>query len=295
LEIKLEKTNIIKKTYKIKVKNFNLKYTIESGQFFYFEKINDYYYIIERDKIFKIKQEGDFLYTYFNKNCSINYIINFLNIKDENSYEKIIKNEKDKLLKEGMKKYYGLRIIKQDPFQCSISFICSSAANIEKIKKNVKLISKFFGEKEIFDNIEFYHFPSPEKINDLNKLIDAKTGYRAKYILEFSKKIKRFGENYLEKLKNETHENCRITLKEFNGIGTKIADCISLFALNKKESFPIDTQIKKIMINNYMKNEKEIKKIKESEILKIAKDLFKENLGLKQQFLYLYMIDKNKK
>ena len=61
---------------------------------------------------------------------------------------KIIKSiSKDKITKKAVKKYLGLRIMDQDPFQCLISFIISSNSNIQKIKKNLEKLSKNLEKK----------------------------------------------------------------------------------------------------------------------------------------------------
>lgn len=117
---------------KIQVSDFSLKDTIESGQIFYFEKINDFYYIVDYDKIFKIKQEGNKL---FFDNISENDLIYYFSLDlDLNSIKHV---DDDEYILLALEKYWGLRLIRQNLFQCLIGFVCSSNSNIPKIKKTL--------------------------------------------------------------------------------------------------------------------------------------------------------------
>ena len=80
-------------------------------------------------------------------------------------YKKLFRSiSKDKTVKKAVKEYEGLRIFKQDPFQCMISFIISSNSNIQKIKNSLEKITKKFGTKVTIQNKEFFLFPKPEKL-----------------------------------------------------------------------------------------------------------------------------------
>ena len=73
--------------------------------------------------------------------------------------QEIIKSiSKDKTVKGAIKQYEGLRIFKQDPFQCMISFIISSNSNIQKIKNSLEKITEKFGVKVQIQNKEFFYF-----------------------------------------------------------------------------------------------------------------------------------------
>lgn len=259
----------------IKVEDFSLEYTIESGQFFLFDKINDFYYITHKDKIFKVKQENN---TLFYDNIQENELKHFfdlnLNLKDAT------KDFNDKHLILALEKYWGLRLINQDLWQALIGFLCSQCSNIPKIKMNLKLICKYFGSKIIYDNMEFNTFPQPGSINDLEKLKLAKTGYRAKYIFEINKLAKET--TLLERLKESSYKDAKQTLMTLPGIGSKVADCAVLYGLKKEEAFPIDTWIKQIIEKLYLEgNKSSIKQIEQT-----INEKFPNNRGLKQQYLF---------
>ena len=82
--------------------------------------------------------------------------------------------------------YPGLRILRQDPIQCIFSFLCSSNNNIPRIRTILKNLSKKFGEKINIDNVDFYTFPSIQKICNasIQDLLSCGLGYRSKFMLK---------------------------------------------------------------------------------------------------------------
>ena len=257
--------------------------SINSGQVFLWEKNGPDWYGINGQDILKI-----------NKNAVIKSIQNsktdFFR-KNDNMQEIIKSISKDKTVKEAIKQYEGLRIFKQDPFQCMISFIISSNSNIQKIKNSLEKITKKFGVKIEIQNKEFFLFPKPEKLAKAS-IVEIKkcgVGYRAPFIkksaeMVFSKKI---DFKYLEKL---DYKEAKKNICLIPGVGNKVADCILLFSLNKLEAFPLDTWMIKILEKYYSNEFKiETKTItqKQYEILheKIV-NYFGPYCGYAQQFLF---------
>jgi len=150
------------------------------------------------------------------------------------------------------KKYQGLRIIRQDPFQCIISFICASNNNIARIRKMLYNICKLFGKSIEFDSKKFNLFPTSRELYRAStiELQNCGLGYRAKYVKSITEKI-HSKELDLDSLKKSSYQNAKTELMKNFGIGNKTADCILLFSLEKTTSFPIDTWIVKSLINNY--------------------------------------------
>lgn len=265
----------------IKVVDFSLKHTIECGQFFYyiFDDTNQFYYIANGKSVFKVKQDKDYLYY---QGISKEDLIYFFSL-DLNLKEITFDFNNDQYLLLSFEKYFGMHMIRQDFWQCLISFVCSSASNIPKIQKNIFLLSEYFGEKIEFDSKIFYTFPNAGSINDIEKIKNAKTGFRAKYILEINEIIRK-NPNLLEEIKVMNYTNAKTKLMTLPGIGSKVADCICLFSLNHDEAFPIDTWVKQVIEKLYLKREaKNLKEIEEF----IQKN-FKTNKGIKQQYLFHY-------
>ena len=257
--------------------------SINSGQVFLWEKYGSDWYGINGQDILKI-----------NKNAVIKSIQNsktdFFR-KNDNMQEIIKSISKDKTVKQAINQYEGLRIFRQDPFQCMISFIISSNSNIQKIKNSLEKITKKFGEKVEIQNKEFFLFPKPEKLANasIEEIKKCGVGYRAPFIKQaaemvFSKKI---DFKYLEKL---NYKEAKKNICLIPGVGNKVADCILLFSLNKLEAFPLDTWMIKILEKYYSNEFKiETKTItqKQYEILheKIV-NYFGPYCGYAQQFLF---------
>ena len=229
----------------MKVKfSINIDNSINSGQVFLWEKNGTDWYGINGQDILKINKNGVI-------KSILNSKTNFFR-KNDNMQEIIKSISKDETVKKSVKQYEGLRIFKQDPFQCMISFIISSNSNIQKIKNSLEKISKKFGKKVKIQNKEFFLFPKPEKLANasIEEIKKCGVGYRAPFIKQASKMIvlKKINFKYLEKC---DYEEAKKNICVIPGIGNKVADCILLFSLNKLEAFPLDTWMIKILEKYY--------------------------------------------
>jgi N-glycosylase/DNA lyase len=266
--------------------------SINSGQVFLWEKQGSDWYGIDGQDVLKI-----------NKNGVIKSIRNLKTDffrKNDNMQEIIKSISKDKTVKKAVKEYEGLRLFRQDPFQCLISFIISSNSNIQKIKNSLEKIAKKFGKKVKIQNKEFFLFPEPEKMAKatIDEIKSCGVGYRAPFIKEAAKMVilKKIDFEYLKKC--DYHE-AKKNICLVPGIGNKVADCIMLFSLNKLESFPLDTWMIKILEKYYSKEFKiETKTItqKQYELLheKIV-NYFGPYCGYAQQYLFKMEREKNDK
>jgi len=266
--------------------------SINSGQVFLWEKHGSDWYGIDGQDVLKI-----------NKNGVIKSIRNLKTdfFRKNDNIEEIIKSiSKDKTVKKAVKEYEGLRLFRQDPFQCLISFIISSNSNIQKIKNSLEKITKKFGKKVKIQNKEFFLFPEPEKLAKatIDEIKSCGVGYRAPFIKEAAKMVilKKIDFEYLKKC--DYHE-AKKNICLVPGIGNKVADCIMLFSLNKLESFPLDTWMIKILEKYYSKEFKiETKTItqKQYELLheKIV-NYFGPYCGYAQQYLFKMEREKNDK
>ena len=224
--------------------SINIDNSINSGQVFLWEKNGTDWYGINGQDILKINKNGII-------KSILNSKTNFFR-KNDNMQEIIKSISKDETVKKSVKQYEGLRIFKQDPFQCMISFIISSNSNIQKIKNSLEKISKKFGKKVKIQNKEFFLFPKPEKLANasIEEIKKCGVGYRAPFIKQASKMIilKKINFEYLEKC---DYQEAKKNICLIPGVGNKVADCILLFSLNKLEAFPLDTWMIKILEKYY--------------------------------------------
>ena len=257
--------------------------SINSGQVFLWRKNQEFWYGVNGRDILQVDKNGKI------KSLK-NYKTDFFRNKD--NLDEIIKSiSKDKTVKIAVKKYPGLRIIKQDPFQCLISFIVSSNSNIQKIKTNLENISQKFGERIEYKNQEFFLFPNAKTLSkaSINEIKNCGVGYRAKFIKDASKIISS-GKVTLEDLKTSSYFDAKKKIQVIPGIGNKVADCILLFSLDKLEAFPLDRWMIRILEKYYSKKfQIDTKTIteKQYDILheKIV-DHFGQYAGYAQQFLF---------
>jgi len=224
--------------------SINVESSINSGQVFLWKKNNHYWYGVNGQDVLRVDNLGD-IKSYQNTRAD------FFRKKD--NMGKIIRSvSRDSTTKEAVKRYPGLRLLEQDPFQCLISFITSSNSNIQKIKNSLEKISKKFGDKVKFEDQEFFLFPKPEKLAkaSINEITDCGVGYRAKFIKEAADMsfLKKIDFDYLQKCNyHDAKENiCLVP-----GVGNKVADCILLFSLNKLDAFPLDTWMIRILEKYY--------------------------------------------
>jgi N-glycosylase/DNA lyase len=221
--------------------------------------------------------------------------------REDDNYEKILKNiTGDKIVKNAIKHYPGLRVTRQDPFQCCISFIISANSNIPKIRMGLQKLCRKFGTRVMFQKKEFFLFPRPKMLAKatLQDLQECKLGYRSKYVLDTSRTIAS-GEIDFDELKKADYQEAKELLLKLPGVGDKVADCIMLFSLEKLEAFPLDTWVVKILqkyySDDFCMDKKTISKNKYENIHQNVLKHFGKYAGYSQQFLYKMERDLNKK
>jgi len=261
----------------IKVSDFNLKKTLECGQIFRYEKKDDGYLVSHRDRLFKVGQEKNQLLF---SGVAQEFITNFFRLEDD--YKAIIKSiSQDEFMREAIDENYGMRIMRQDPWECLISYLFSARNNIDKIKKNVWIISERFGRPILHDEHKGFSFPAPGRILEHDALRTCKIGFHAKYVHEVTRSI---DEKMLISLRNKSYKEAKATLMKITGIGHKIADCISLFSLDKLDAFPIDRWIRRAMTEQYFSG----KKTSDNEIRAFANKHFGRFKGYASQYLFFH-------
>ncbi len=184
----------------------------------------------------------------------------------------------DAFLKEAAQYGRGIRILKQDPFEATVSFIISQNKNIPAIKNCIEAICERYGERKYCKKCdrEYTTFPSPlvlaqAKREDLRTL---KTGYRDEYIIRAAQAIVQ-GEVNFEEMKKCSYEESITRLKTIHGVGEKVANCISLYGLHHIEGFPVDVWILRVLKEIY--NDK------------FEKNKYTGYVGIIQQYMFYYM------
>ena len=273
--------------------HINIRETINSGQIFLWENYGNEWFVLDGDDIIMGKQTPFEVLTFSKR------VKNFF--RQDDNYVKILKEiTKDKIVKKTSRYYPGLRITRQDPFQCCISFIISSNSNIPNIRMRLQKLCRKFGTKVRFQKRDFFLFPEPKRLAraTMQELNQCKLGYRSKYVLDTSRAIAS-GEIDLDELKKIKYEQAKESLLKLPGIGDKVADCIMLFSLEKLDAFPLDTWMLKILQKYYSDkfciDKKTISKKRYEDMRQNILEYFGRYAGYSQQFLYKMERDLNEK
>ena len=277
-----------------KTSTVNIEITINSGQVFLWNKIEDRWIGVDGQDIIILNQSP------FSARSSSNNINNFF--REDDDLKKILSDiSRDKIVARAVKQSPGLRLMRQDPFQCYISFICSSNSSIQNIKSMLENLCKKFGTRQEFKGYELPTFPKAEILAkaSMKDLIECRLGFRAKYVKEASQAVDS-GKIDFAQLKKTDYQTAIDSLKNILGIGNKVADCIALFSLDKMEAFPIDRWTQRILLKYYKKffnnvTEKPITEKKYEKLHEEIVEYFGPYAGYAQQFLFKMERDLNEK
>lgn len=284
----------------------NIYSTINSGQYFLWENRQNVWYGIYEDTVLKVSSILDnnkILYEYDSFPKIENWERRVFRLDD--NYDQIIKeiSKKDLAMDKITKQYRGLRIMRQKPIQCIISFLCSSNNNIPRIRLMLRNLSKVFGKTIEWKGDIFHTFPNLASISSASQaeLLQCGLGYRAAYIQNTARSILNQDVD-IKTIKNANYTESKQEIMKLCGVGEKIADCILLFSLDKLEAFPIDTWIIKLLqeyMNNILVPSPEIKinnKLSPNQYKVISKKIrehYGKYSGYAQQFLYYSIRERN--
>ncbi|MBQ7256215.1 MAG: hypothetical protein IJS60_00800 [Abditibacteriota bacterium] len=268
----------------------NLEYTLNSGQAFRWNKIEDKWFGFIKNSPCLIWTEKDSLY-WIGEQCEKdikNYFC--LNIDYNIIYKEIINADKD--IEALIDQYFGLRILRQDPEETFYSFLCSACNAIPKIMIGIEKFCALFPKNEvIFEDKTVYSFPTTAQISKGNRedmRAIKEIAFRGRNIYDCSQ-ILIDKPGFFENLTTIKYEKAKEKLTNIKNIGPKIADCICLFSLNMPFVVPVDTHVRQIAEKKwgYKTKSKSISKTDYKEIQDLFTDKYGNNSGLAQQFLFM--------
>ena len=141
-----------------------------------------------------------------------------------------------------------LHILRQDPWECMVSFICSPQKSISQVSKNVEAIADEFGSPLALDGLRRNTFPSPKALAEAGEgpLLELGLGFRAKYVAATAAEVAalEFNLSALRNLPREASYDIALRmLTGFDGVGDKVGSCVLLYAMDRLDAFPVDTHI----------------------------------------------------
>ena len=180
--------------------------------------------------------------------------------------------------------YGGLRILRQDPWECLITYAISPRHRVERIRQAVEQLAEKFGYPIPSDgNDRRNAFPTPACLAEpsIHELSRLKLGMprHSPYVHALAQEVYT-GDLDLRALTQATYEEAKQRLMQSKGIGPKVADCVLLFSLGKPQAFPIDTHVRRALVRLYGLTGTD------SERLQWAQDRFGSHAGYASQLLF---------
>ena len=191
----------------------------------------------------------------------------------------------DEHIRSAMTRYSGMRLLRQDPWECLVSFICSATSNIRRISGNVEEMASHFGRRLANGGDARHAFPRPGELAEAGeqRLRDLGLGFRAKYLAPVARMVAD-GEVDLFALREADYSDGLETLTSLPGVGDKVANCVLLFSLDKLEAFPVDVWVRRALQEWYDVDRK--KKLSDVDQRRWAQDYFGSYAGYANQYLF---------
>ena len=271
--------------FQVSAPDFSLQATLESGQAFRWKFKHDWYYGFIGPCAVKVKQDGSTLtIDTIDPRLSPEHIRQYFAL-DVDLGRILASVDVDAQIHDAIRRFWGLRVLRQDPWECLASFICSSYNNIKRIEGMIERLSQAYGVPVAFNGFRGCSFPSPETIAKTpeRRLRELGLGFRAGY-LKTTAKLIASGKLPLETLRRTDYHVTKQALLRCDGVGDKVADCVALFGFQKYEAFPIDVWIERAM-RYYFRDTK----MTTARIHDFAWRHFGAYAGYAQQYLYHYV------
>ncbi|MCM8794664.1 MAG: hypothetical protein NC819_02535 [Candidatus Omnitrophica bacterium] len=284
--------------------DFNLRETLHSGQVFLWKETEPGLFRgwIGRHQA-QVSQEGDLLLfngvpeseirRFFSLDVDLPVLARGIDV--------------DPVIHEALHAVWGLRLIRQDPWECTAAFILSAYNNIVRLTGMLDRLVLRYGtgcppthrsnrpseavltpafsraRPPSADTPSLYAFPTAERLAAVpeKELRTCGLGYRAPY-LKAAARLHASGAMDPAKLMKLENDALRETLLEVPGIGEKVVECVMLFGYGRESAFPVDVWIGRAMRRWYFRN----RKVPDKKIRLFARKHFGPRCGWAQQYLY---------
>ena len=264
----------------ISTSDFNVDYTLDCGQVFRWQRTGEWWVGVVAGHVVHARQVDGGLEV--QTGLSRDSILRYFRLDDDmlRIYDTI---NRDAVMDGLIRQYRGLRLIRQEPWECLVSYMASSCKSIPNIKDSISNLCRQYGD----DLGGHFSFPAAETLAQTTEiqLRQTKLGFRARNILEVAGLVD-CGELDLGAPFELEYEEARKLLMGIRGIGPKIADCVLLFAYDKLEAFPADTHILSVMQEHYGRYLDGPASRLNHTIGQFARSYFGDYAGYAQQYLY---------
>jgi len=266
---------------------FSLDQTLACGQVFRWDRAADGWWTgVVGDRVIRIRQDGSrleysgapapFIRHYFSLDVDLPPILATI--------------DNDPVIHDAITRASGLRLVRQPPWECTVSYICSTNSNIPTIRRRIASIAETHGTPIGSGESGLHSFPPPREIacRGHDGLTECRLGYRQPYVYRTACQVPDESV-WMKTIRRLPYGDARKQLMTLHGIGPKAADCILLFAFQKYEAFPVDVWIRRIMQEHYLPDlptDTPLSNRDYDTIHQFARNHFGEYCGWAQEYLF---------
>ena len=270
------------------VQDYDLAATLDSGQSFRWQPLDQAWHgvigphwvrLAQRDSVITAESAAPV--------ADWQWLVDYLQL-ELNLGEVLAGFPEDEPMRAAVAACRGLRVLRQDPWECLACFILSSTKQIVQIRQIVALLCQRYGEPlPVLEGcLPAHTFPSPARLASVSEadLRACKMGFRAPYLLATARLVDS-GKFDPARLRLLPVEAAREELMQLPGVGRKIADCVLLFAYGFPSAFPVDVWVMKALRSLYFPRAR----VKLPRLHRFAATHFGPHAGYAQQYLFHYM------
>jgi N-glycosylase/DNA lyase len=277
------------------VNAFDLGNTLTCGQAFRWSRMGNAYHGVVKGTLLVAEWRDESLYVEdhsLRKLCPdglASLVFDYFMLGDDHARRERLLCERDEIVAQAVRYAPGIRILRQDPWECLISFIISARNFIPSIMSTIMRLCERFGERVSSDEYEEvfgtrrYSFPSACAFcgGSIESIESCGASYRAKYIFSMAQLVSAGGAD-LDLISRQPYEEARESLMSLYGVGPKIAECVLLYSMGRYEAFPIDTWISRVIRFMYLDDPRaSVRQMHE-----FARQRFGDLAGFAQQYLF---------
>ena len=264
--------------------NFHLGHTLECGQAFRWRRLaGDSYAGVVGRAVVRAAQAGNRLML---EGASTGALAHYFQLHED--LATIVRAfPDDEHIRRAVAFGYGMRLLRQEPWECLASFICSSAKQFVQICQVVDNLCRTLGEPFEAAGRPVFAFPSPSAVARATheQLWSCKMGFRAKNLLAAARLVDA-GQVRLDAIAAMDYPRAVEELTRLPGVGPKVADCALLFGWGRQEAFPIDVWIERALRRLYFARRRRVTR---RQLVEFHRSYFGPYSGYAQQYLFHYV------
>ena len=158
---------------------------------------------------------------------------------------------RDPVVARAVEQYEGLRLLRQEPWECLVSYVCSRTKNIRGTRSSVKAIAKLSRETVRLDGDVRHVFPTAELLagRESGSLTGLRLGLeKVPDILRIARWLADDPQG-LFRMAGPSASTADVVrwLDGFPGVGPKIASCAALMSLDRLDAFPLDRWVQRAL------------------------------------------------